>query len=240
MDGDRREVGVWQGGKYGGSCARGKSGWTVRFYGQHEYSKYFGKRQYGGYDEAYVAAEDHRRQYALEHGLVKNLWRRRIDLEGEEYIEVQLQDGEDKCFTCDPEDLPLVEENRCYFEGMGDDNFYVVTGSKKVTHLFHRNLHPEWKKIDHIDRNALNNRRLNLRDGSNGVNERNQVLQQRNTSGVTGVFWCKTTNVWIAHIMDNGVVRRRIFRESEYNNAKEEAIAQRQAWAAEAGNTNGQ
>ena len=123
--------------------------------------------------------------------------------------------------------------------GYGVDNFYVHTASKKVISLFHRTLRPEWKKIDHTNREPLDNRRSNLRDGSGPVNNTNQAKRRDNTSGITGGY-CSQTRAWVAQIQINGRHHRQFFREEEYDDAKEEAIAQRQAWAKEAGNTNGE
>ena len=41
--------------------------------------------------------------------------------------------------------------------------------------------------MDHKNRNGLDNRKKNLRDGSGGVNENNQTLHNDNTSGINGV-----------------------------------------------------
>jgi hypothetical protein len=44
-----------------------------------------------------------------------------------------------------------------------------------------------YKQTDHIDHDGLNNLRSNMREGGNGVNERNQKDSGRNTSGYRGV-----------------------------------------------------
>lgn len=53
--------------------------------------------------------------------------------------------------------------------------------------LAHRKLFPEFKEVDHIDRNGLNNLRCNVREGSDRVNANNKSQQKNNTSGTTGV-----------------------------------------------------
>ncbi len=57
--------------------------------------------------------------------------------------------------------------------------------------------------IDHIDGDGTNNKIDNLRDVSQLENKRNSRLPRNNTSGVIGVSWAKTQNLWCAHIMVN-------------------------------------
>ena len=52
------------------------------------------------------------------------------------------------------------------------------------------------KEIDHRDRNTGNNKFFNLRDGTNGVNQRNKGLRKDNTSGYIGVTWNKRNKKW--------------------------------------------
>lgn len=67
---------------------------------------------------------------------------------------------------------------------------------KQTSLSMHQLLCPGRPKIvDHIDRNGLNNKLSNLRDGSNGVNENNCKLRSDNTSGENGIgitrdYWC--------------------------------------------------
>ena len=44
------------------------------------------------------------------------------------------------------------------------------------------------KEVDHIDGNGVNNRRSNLRPVTSRGNNKNQKMNIRNTSGVTGVL----------------------------------------------------
>jgi hypothetical protein len=61
--------------------------------------------------------------------------------------------------------------------------------------------------IDHIDRDKLNNKLSNLRDGTNGVNQRNIKIRSDNTSGVAGVQWHKAGQRWRSTISKNGKQR---------------------------------
>ena len=59
--------------------------------------------------------------------------------------------------------------------------------------------------VDHIDGNGLNNQRGNLRICSNSENILNvRELQSRNSSGVSGVNWCKREEKWFARVQVSG------------------------------------
>jgi hypothetical protein len=76
------------------------------------------------------------------------------------------------------------------------NNFYIITERKK---LFHRLIHPEWKIIDHINREGCDNRECNLRDGSGGINQRNCRLQKDNTSGINAISYEIKQKRWRFH-----------------------------------------
>ena len=57
--------------------------------------------------------------------------------------------------------------------------------------------------IDHVNHNKIDNRKNNLRIGKSSQNQMNQKLSINNTSGVKGVSWCNTNNVWKAYITVN-------------------------------------
>lgn len=81
--------------------------------------------------------------------------------------------------------------------------------------------------IDHIDRNKLNNKIENLRAVTRSENNQNQVAPQSNnkTSGVRGVHYDKSRELWAASLNLNG---RKVFFERYAT--KEEAVAGR-LWA---------
>lgn len=62
----------------------------------------------------------------------------------------------------------------------------------------------EWpRQIDHINRNALDNRLRNLRLATSTINSRNRGVFKNNTSGVKGVSYSKAVKRWIARISVN-------------------------------------
>jgi hypothetical protein len=80
-------------------------------------------------------------------------------------------------------------------------------------------------EVDHINGNRRDNRIENLRSVSPEENHRNQKLHCTNTSGVSGVFFVKSTRRWSARISVNNVKR-----SLGYFETREEAIvARRQA-----------
>jgi hypothetical protein len=51
--------------------------------------------------------------------------------------------------------------------------------------------------VDHINKNRLDNRKINLRLATNSDNNANKSMQKNNTSGFTGVTWDKNQNKWM-------------------------------------------
>jgi hypothetical protein len=60
------------------------------------------------------------------------------------------------------------------------------------------------RQVDHINHNALDNRKQNLRIVTQGQNAMNKRLYKNNTSGHKGVHWYKRQNRWIAYITAGG------------------------------------
>lgn len=58
-------------------------------------------------------------------------------------------------------------------------------------------------QIDHENRDATDNRWVNMRDGSDGVNNRNLSLYKTNTSGVCGVQWNSSRGKWLVRVEAN-------------------------------------
>ena len=96
--------------------------------------------------------------------------------------------------------------------------------------------------MDHRNRNGLDNRKKNLRDGSGGVNMNNQAQRYNNTSGTTGVSFHKRYKYWYAQWSENGIKKSKYFSIKKYGSdekAKQEAIKHRQAMDKITGCTNG-
>ena len=58
-------------------------------------------------------------------------------------------------------------------------------------------------EVDHIDHNALNNQKYNLRICTHAQNDRNSKIRNDNTSGYKGVSWRPDRKKWRANININ-------------------------------------
>ena len=74
----------------------------------------------------------------------------------------------------------------------------------RIVYFLNTGIDPEEKRVDHIDTNSLNNKISNLRLATQKQNGDNRKKSKNNTSGVTGVSWCKTLNKYKPSIRCNG------------------------------------
>jgi len=232
-------------GKYRGNISLLQDGWQFTITrDSKQITKHFGisrshvtpeAREKATMD-AYVKAQMYQKEYSDTNGLTKNQWRRVGDV-----IEVKLQDG--LIMTCDPDMLKHVE-SRIWTarKGKGKKTYYAsCRKSKKLKYeacQFHNLICPEFKQVDHIDRNGLNNCRSNLRDGSGRVNALNKSKQKNNTSGHTGIRYeppkGNKKGRWRAQYVDEHGKRRcpsftlRVDTEEEKELQKQRAIAFRE------------
>lgn len=84
---------------------------------------------------------------------------------------------------------------------------------------------PKGFQIDHINRNKLDNRRINLRIVTQSINKLNSNLYNTNKSGYAGISFNKTMNRWIARV---GSSTKPLFQASFCT--KEEAVKARQEY----------
>jgi hypothetical protein len=90
-------------------------------------------------------------------------------------------------------------------------NFYdyavrEIGGSKNKKRIYmHRlvNNTPENYLTDHINRNRLDNRKINLRTVNPTASILNRGINKNNTSGHKGIIWRKDTKSWSARIKTN-------------------------------------
>ena len=80
-------------------------------------------------------------------------------------------------------------------------------------------VHNVWstQEIDHINRIRDDNRLSNLRELSPALNSQNRNKKITNTSGYTGVYWCKNSKKWKSQISYNSI-RKHL---GSFNNIKD-------------------
>lgn len=92
--------------------------------------------------------------------------------------------------------------------GWYDSYGYIRISINCKTYKAHRlawfYVHGEWPdEVDHIKHIRDDNRISELRAASPAINRKNQSLNIKNTSGVTGVYWDKVRKKWKSQIKVN-------------------------------------
>lgn len=134
------------------------------------------------------------------HGKLKNQIRTFCE-NGILYLEIKINDKH--TMFCDIKDYKILRSRVWRICKDSSENNYYAQGGKPNT-KFHRLIYPEWKVINHINRNGLDNRRINLKDGSNGVNQRNKRLYKNNNSGINGLYYDHKNKNWRFDWCENG------------------------------------
>lgn len=99
--------------------------------------------------------------------------------------------------------LEIVSEYKWYLMNSG----YASTRTTGKHILLHRLIFNAKKdeEIDHKNRNRLDCRNDNLRRCSRSQNAMNSSKKSNNTSGVSGIWFNKRNNKWVAEIFANGI-----------------------------------
>jgi hypothetical protein len=112
------------------------------------------------------------------------------------YAEMQLKNGMTVLI-----DLDDVEKAQKYYWGVNTQGYIHSRINGKLTRLHLYLLDFPDRKIDHVNRNKLDNRRNNLRLCEQSQNAKNLSIKKNNTSGFPGVNKIKTSGKWRARIM---------------------------------------
>jgi hypothetical protein len=205
----------WLGGKPAG-CINIQDNWCNVVFSKLP-SKCFSYGLYESKEKAIEEAQIYRQTVSDSHGLTKNKYRYVEDEKGR-WLEVKLQG--DLTFKCDVEHLPFVEE-RVWTgnKSKGKFTYYVKSRESKrrgQDHcLFHSRVYPDLEQVDHINREGLDNRSVNIRDGSGRINPNNKRIQKNNKSGIKGVY--QNGNSWCAQWVGvDGKRKRKSFSMSKY------------------------
>lgn len=124
-------------------------------------------------------------------------------------------------FWFDLEDYDKIKDYCWYFS-----HGYVMSRTKLKDTFLHSLVLNQFDKniwVDHIEHNLFDNRKDKLRICTSSQNSMNQVLRIDNTSGVTGVYYNKKSNMWYSQIKVKGLNRITL----GYFETKEEAILAR-------------
>ena len=139
---------------------------------------------------------------------------------GEYYIGITSNTGSE--FYVDASDFDLIKDY-CWYEIVDNKGYHFLATTFPDDN---KTIKIQWviggKNIDHADRNALNNRRYNLREANSSQQNMNQKIQSNNTTGFIGVYFRKTHGDWQAGI---GVNNKQV--HLGYFNQKEDAIKAR-------------
>lgn len=101
-------------------------------------------------------------------------------------------------------------------KGYASRNIRAKGGYKRI--YMHRlvNKTPHGFFTDHINRNKLDNRKVNLRTVSHNQNQHNLNIFVTNTSGFPGVSWNKAMKKWESYIWNkNKKIRLGFFKDIE-------------------------
>lgn len=142
---------------------------------------------------------------------------------------IGLTHNTNKEFYFDLEDFDKIKDY-CWNEHIYPSGYSALEAKNTINNTILKMSHliaGVW--YDHIDRNPLNNCKSNLRKATQQENACNTSLRKNNTSGVTGVYWCKTRELWIAQIQykkqyynlggylnKDDAIRARLLAEKEY------------------------
>lgn len=128
-------------------------------------------------------------------------------------------------FLFDLDDLPIIKGRDSWY---CDKDGYLVSsyfycGVRRFVRFHRLVMHAKpGQFVDHINKNKADNRKENLRCCQRSENDRNRSLYITNTSGVSGVFFDRQREKWVASITYNS---KKIYL-GRYD-AKEDAIMAR-------------
>ncbi len=80
-------------------------------------------------------------------------------------------------------------------------------------------------EVDHIDHNRANNMITNLRWATKSINQKNQSISTKNTSGTQGVFFEKCRNRWVATWFEEKKLQRKFFSIKKYGEEQSKQMA---------------
>ena len=127
------------------------------------------------------------------------------------YVSIPLyaRDGSVRAWAIlDHGDVPLLGAHRWHLnrsKNAGQTQGYAVDENEVRMHRVILGLAVgDGKRVDHRNRNTLDNRRLNLRVVTHAENMRNRPSARGSTSCYRGVHWDKRKNRWVGQVKTGG------------------------------------
>lgn len=144
-----------------------------------------------------------------------------------DYLKVELTSG--KFMICDKEDIELIQKYTWYVEKSGNI-CYATTWVNERNLMFHNlllNHTPGEITVDHINRNSLDNRKINLRLANRFEQVQNRGIPRTNTSGVKSVHIRsdRYTTFWEAKWFEHGKAKSKVFSIRKYGNDQAKQLA---------------
>ncbi len=149
-----------------------------------------------------------------------------------------------KIAIVDDEDFEQLNKHRWFAVQDTPNLWYAIriireNGKSRTIRMHREILKPKKDKMtDHINGNGLDNRRANLREVDQSLNQHNRhKLQTNNSSGFNGVSWDKKRRKWSARIELNGEKKYLGHFKSEnnaslaYQQAKEAYLRKEKSYA---------
>lgn len=190
----------WKGGKSRGGISKQNEKFLGRISYNHKYySKCFDTEQ---------KCKTWLYELSKELNILKNRYRYVDD-----HLEVELNNG--KIMKCDVEHLKYIQKYSLFNIKSRKNNYCIVYYGNGNKVPFHRLIKPwkdskEWNQVDHINRNGLDNRTKNLRNGDNCVNNNNCRLRKDNTSGKSGIHYSNYDRCWIVQWVEDGKRKKKV------------------------------
>ena len=122
--------------------------------------------------------------------------------------QIKLTQG--KFAIVDNEDFEFLNKWKWYAQ-QGGNTFYAarksksINGKQKVIRMHRAIIKPNiGLEVDHVNRNGLDNRKINIRECTRSQNSLNARIRTDNTSGCKGVCFDKRSGKYAAQIKING------------------------------------
>lgn len=114
----------------------------------------------------------------------------------------------DKFTIVDDNDYDYLNQFKWSVSGNGYAQGQIPSVERKNRIYMHRAVGNmmglDYRMVDHINRNKLDNTRENLRNVDNGLNVYNTGVRSDNSSGYRGVSWNRANRCWRARLWKGG------------------------------------